>query len=96
MSKSLELDAVVAHFKKLTLEAIQQPADVKYRRELLDRYFIISTEVMESPITPKQVTEACDCSILFIDYSLMPETPFSAGLNDCLHTYKWLRVNGPF
>ena len=38
---------------------------------------------------------ACDCAILFIDYSLMPEAPFPAGLNDCLEAYLWLRDNGP-
>ncbi len=43
-----------------------------------------------------RLAQACDCAILFIDYSLMPEAPFPAGLNDCLDAYKWLRDNRPF
>ena len=42
-----------------------------------------------------RLAEACDCAILFIDYSLMPEAPFPAGLNDCLNAYAWLIDNGP-
>jgi monoterpene epsilon-lactone hydrolase len=139
MSKDLALESVVAHFKKLTLEALQKPTDVEHRRELLDRYFAVSVEVMESSIIPEQVTvgdrdgywflpeghdgqrrllyihggswmsgsikgwaafvarlaDACDCAILFIDYSLMPEAPYPAGLNDCLSAYEWLWDNGP-
>jgi acetyl esterase/lipase len=139
MSTSSALESVLIHFKNLTLEVLQRPTDVEYRRELLDRYFAVSPEVMISTINPKPVTvgdrpgywfvpeghdglrrllyihggswmsgsvhgwsafvarlaEACDCSILFIDYSLMPEAPFPAGLNDCLMAYEWLRKNSP-
>lgn len=42
-----------------------------------------------------RLAKACDCAILFIDYSLMPEAPFPAGLNDCLDAYLWLIDNGP-
>jgi monoterpene epsilon-lactone hydrolase len=139
MSKSVALESVLTHFKNLTLEVLQQPFDVAHRREILDRYFAVSPEVMESAIFPKQVVvagrpgywfvpeghdgqrrllyihggswmsgsvkgwnpfvarlaKACACSILFIDYSLMPEAPFPAGLNDCLNAYQWLWDNGP-
>lgn len=139
MSKPIALESVLTHFKNLTLEVLQRPTDVEFRREVLDRYFAVSPEVMRSTITPKQVdisdragywfvpeghdgqrrllyihggswmsgsvngwaafisrlAEACDCSILFIDYSLMPEAPFPAGLNDCLMAYEWLRDNAP-
>jgi len=43
-----------------------------------------------------RLAQACDCAILFIDYSLMPEAPFPAGLNDCLDAYEWLRENSPY
>ena len=139
MSKDLALESVLAHFKNLTLEVLENLADVEHRREVLDRYFAISAEVMESTMTPRHVSvgnrpgywfvpeghdgqrrllyihggswmsgsvkgwtafvarlaEACDCAILFIDYSLMPEAPFPAGLNDCLDAYAWLNKNGP-
>jgi acetyl esterase/lipase len=42
-----------------------------------------------------RLAQACDCAILFIDYSLMPEAPFPAGLNDCLNAYAWLIDIGP-
>lgn len=42
-----------------------------------------------------RLAQACDCAILFIDYSLMPEAPFPAGLNDCLDAYAWLQQNSP-
>lgn len=42
-----------------------------------------------------RLASACDCAILFIDYSLMPEAPFPAGLNDCLMAYRWMRENEP-
>jgi acetyl esterase/lipase len=40
-----------------------------------------------------RLAQACDCAVLFIDYSLMPEAPFPAGLNDCINAYLWLREN---
>ena len=139
MSKDLALESVLAHFKNLTLEVLENLADVEHRREVLDRYFAISAEVMESTITPRHVSvgdrpgywfvpeghdgqrrllyihggswmsgsvkgwtafvarlaEACDCAVLFIDYSLMPEAPFPAGLNDRLMAYEWLWDNAP-
>ena len=139
MTKSIALDAVLTHFKKLTLEFAQPSCDLNRRRALLDSYFSVSPEVMEVFIQPKKVmvgdrsgywfvpkdhngqrrllyihggswmsvsvkgwaafvarlAQACDCAILFIDYSLMPEAPFPAGLNDCLDAYGWLRENGP-
>ena len=42
-----------------------------------------------------RLAQASDCAILFIDYSLMPEAPFPAGLNDCLDAYLWLKDNSP-
>lgn len=139
MSTTLALETVLAHLKSIASEAAQLPADVNRRRELLDRYFAVSSEVMMSTLTPKEVkvgnrtgywfvpenyggerrllyihggswmsgsvkgwagfvtrlAQACDCAILFIDYSLMPEAPFPAGLNDCVEAYQWLRNNGP-
>ena len=140
MSKSIALESVITHLKNLTHEVLQRPMDVEYRRDILDRYFAVSPDVMLSNITPIEVVvvnrpgywfvpeghdgqrrllyihggswmsgsvkgwsafvarlaQACDCSILFIDYSLMPEAPFPAGLNDCLNAYQWLWNNGPF
>ena len=139
MSEPLALESVITHLKNLTLEVLKRPSDVGYRREVLDRYFAVTSEVMDAPISPRQVevgdrlgywfvpeghdgqrrllyihggswmsgsvkgwaafvgrlAKACDCAILFIDYSLMPEAPFPAGLNDCLHAYEWLVDNGP-
>jgi len=139
MSESLELNAVLTHFKKLTFEFSQPSCDLNRRRELLDGYFSVSPEVMKVAIQPKKVmvgertgywfvpeghdgyrrllyihggswmsgsikgwaafvarlAQACDCAILFIDYSLMPEAPFPAGLNDCLDAYAWLQENSP-
>jgi monoterpene epsilon-lactone hydrolase len=139
MSTSLALESVLGHLRHLTLEVLQRPFDVTHRRDVLDRYFAVAAEVMDSPISPKHVSvddrsgywfvpeghkgqrrllyihggswmsgsvkgwaafvarlaEACDCSILFIDYSLMPEAPFPAGLNDCLKAYEWLWGHGP-
>jgi len=42
-----------------------------------------------------RLAQACRCALLFIDYSLAPEQPFPAGLNDCVSAYQWLRRHGP-
>jgi len=139
MTKTKELEAVLTHLKRLAIEVTQHGTDVSQRRRLLDGYFSVSPEVVETLVEPAEVTVgsragywfvpenndgqrrmlyihggswmsgsvegwkafvarlaiACDCAILFIDYSLMPEAPFPAGLNDCLDAYYWLRKNGP-
>jgi len=139
MTKSIELKTVLSHLEKLAFEFTKKSCDLNKRRELLDGYFSVTSDVMEVAIQPSKVmvgdrvgywfvpedhdgqrrllyihggswmsgsvkgwaafvarlAQACDCAILFIDYSLMPEAPFPAGLNDCLNAYAWLCENGP-
>ncbi len=42
-----------------------------------------------------RIAQASNCALLFIEYSLMPEHPFPAGLNDCLQAFDWLQTHGP-
>lgn len=35
------------------------------------------------------------CSVLAIDYRLMPENPFPAGLDDCVSSFNWMVDHGP-
>lgn len=42
-----------------------------------------------------RLAQACQCALLFVDYSLAPEHPYPAGLNDCVNVYQWLRQHGP-
>lgn len=42
-----------------------------------------------------RLATATGCAVLFVEYALMPEQPFPAGLNDCLTAYHWLRKNAP-
>lgn len=41
------------------------------------------------------ISAAAGCAVLMADYSLAPECPFPAGLEDCLRVYLWLRDHGP-
>lgn len=38
----------------------------------------------------RELANSCEANILFIDYALIPENPFPAGLEDCLKGYRWL------
>lgn len=42
-----------------------------------------------------RLAEATGCALLFVDYSLAPENPFPAGLNDCVSAFRWIQGNGP-
>ena len=42
-----------------------------------------------------RLATATGCAVLFVEYALMPEQPFPAGLKDCLTAYHWLRKNAP-
>ena len=139
MSESSPIQTIIKHLEALAIEMARPGIDVVMRREIIDRYFAVSPEVMEQTIQPKQVlvgnckaywfvpkghkgnrrllyihggswmsgsvkgwgafvariAQATDCALLFIEYSLMPEHPFPAGLNDCLHAFDWLQTHGP-
>lgn len=42
-----------------------------------------------------QLAEACQCSVLSVDYRLAPGNPYPAALEDCLDAYQWMLANGP-
>jgi acetyl esterase/lipase len=42
-----------------------------------------------------RISKAAGVAVLAVHYRLAPEHPFPAGLDDCVHTYRWLRNNGP-
>ncbi|MFI5321526.1 MAG: alpha/beta hydrolase [Myxococcota bacterium] len=42
-----------------------------------------------------RISRAAGCAVLAVHYRLAPEHPFPAGLDDCVHAYRWLRNNGP-
>ena len=42
-----------------------------------------------------RIARAAGVPALAIHYRLAPEHPFPAGLDDCVHAYRWLRDNGP-
>ncbi len=41
------------------------------------------------------ISKATGCSILLVDYSLAPEHPFPAAIEDTLSSYRWMCNNGP-
>ncbi len=42
-----------------------------------------------------RISQAAGAAVLAVHYRLAPEHPFPAGLDDCVHAYRWLRNNGP-
>jgi acetyl esterase/lipase len=42
-----------------------------------------------------RISRAAGVAVLAVHYRLAPEHPFPAGLDDCVHAYRWLRANGP-
>ena len=42
-----------------------------------------------------RIARASGMAVLAIHYRLIPEHAFPAGLDDCVHAYRWLRDNGP-
>jgi monoterpene epsilon-lactone hydrolase len=42
-----------------------------------------------------RISQAAGAAVLAVHYRLAPEHPFPAGLDDCVHAYRWLRSNGP-
>lgn len=42
-----------------------------------------------------RISQASGAAVLAVHYRLAPEHPFPAGLDDCVHAYRWLRDNGP-
>jgi acetyl esterase/lipase len=42
-----------------------------------------------------RISQASGAAVLAVHYRLAPEHPFPAGLDDCVHAYRWLRANGP-
>ena len=42
-----------------------------------------------------RISKAAGVAVLAVHYRLAPEHPFPAGLDDCVHAYRWLRNNGP-
>jgi acetyl esterase/lipase len=42
-----------------------------------------------------RISKAAGAAVLAVHYRLAPEHPFPAGLDDCVHAYRWLRENGP-
>ena len=51
--------------------------------------FIAGSPKSHRIITSK-LSEISNCSVLAIDYRLMPEHPRMAGIEDCRHSYQWL------
>lgn len=42
-----------------------------------------------------QISAASRAAVLVVDYRLAPENLFPAGLDDCVATFNWMRMNGP-
>lgn len=61
-------------------------------------YFHGGGQVLGSPKSGRPYTveigKAAGVKILSVDYSLAPEKPFPAGINDCYTSYKWLLSTG--
>lgn len=41
------------------------------------------------------ISTAAGCAVLLVDYSLAPESPFPAGLEDCIRAHEWMTEMGP-
>jgi len=61
-------------------------------------YFHGGGQVLGSPKSSRAYTvdigKAAGVKVLSVDYSLAPEKPFPAGMNDCFAVYKWLLSEG--
>jgi len=61
-------------------------------------YFHGGGQVLGSPKSGRPYTveigKAAGVKVLSVDYSLAPEKPFPAGMNDCFTAYKWLLSTG--
>lgn len=61
-------------------------------------YFHGGGQVLGSPKSGRPYTveigKAAGVKVLSVDYSLAPEKPFPAGVNDCFMAYKWLLSTG--
>ncbi len=42
-----------------------------------------------------RISQAAGAAVLAVHYRLAPEHAFPAGLDDCVHAYRWLRSSGP-
>lgn len=76
---------------------IAPDVDVDNNRRLLYIHggaFIAGSPKSHRIITSK-LSEISNCSVLSIDYRLMPEHPRMAGVEDCRRSYQWLLEHGP-
>ena len=139
MSENVPLKSVIEHLAELAKYSQQITGGVDERRAVIDRYFAVAPECLETTLPIQQVNVsghtgywiipeghsgerrllyihggswmsgsikayrafveklaiASNCALLFVDYPLIPENPYPAGLNACVDVYQWLRENGP-
>jgi len=60
-------------------------------------YFHGGGQILGSPKNSRPLTveigRVCNMKVLSVDYSLAPEKPFPAGMNDAIKSYQWLLSN---